>query len=324
MGDRTDCLLHAYWMAVISNRVFLVDWQHPFPLQDLLDNASPGVNLFYDANRDAKRGISARDERNSAFVQFMNGTSHDNDWDEALLMSKVRTVVAKRQRQPRMLSEDLLSFAKPEGVSTMLTSNWRGNPSLRRAIFHHAFRVSDGARRSQMNLTKSLGLNGKLVYVAVHARLGIGVGEPLGRFGKISVKQRRAAKCLASRAVRVSLMTGIPTPPVFLATDTPAFRETFRMAVREMSAGRVKVVSGEWDVVHSNKMTPIADEEPEVKDERLIRVIWGSYMDLLVMGHARHIVGLYSSFPRLAFALGDAETLTELRNEICLDVDRWQ
>lgn len=354
IGDRTGVLLYTYWLAVMSKRIFLVDWSSPFPLQHLLTNARPDANLFYDAKRDAPRGIIADPATKSLKVAFLNSTGMNYAWDEHILMSNVLTVVAHSNRMQRSFSDAFANFSKPENLSTPEMISFRANLNLQRAILHHVFRLSDDLIRDHIQMSHRMNLrspysaeeisrvgnlsgistisgtkfvgksNTQLIpYIGVHARIGKGVGEGMGRFSEITLHMKKAAKCLASRAVSLSHMTGEPPLPVFLATDTSEFRKLFQNVVSEMSHGRIKVLTGDWDIIHSTRMVPVSLGDTQSQDEELRKVMWGSYMDLIMLGHAQHVLALYSSFPRLGIRLGDAETLTELRNDICLKNDKW-
>ena len=119
-------------------------------------------------------------------------------------------------------------------------------------------------------------------------------------------------------------MSGNPALPVYLATDTPDFRRIFEKAVKMGSHGRVEVLAGDWAVVHTTRMLPRHGHPSTPKlRSHFSHVMWGTYIDLVMLGHAEHIVALYSSFSRFALALGNAETLIELQNDICVEEERW-
>lgn len=360
IGDRMGCLLYAYWLAVVSRRVFLVDWVDPFPLSHLITNARSSLNLFVDDREDAHLYLRTRFVRNSERVKYLNGTMDEHDWDEQVLLSHVPAVVSVQNRMARTLSNDLLEYNKPENISNKDMQDFRASLHLHRAVLHHVFRLNDTLRSDYERVSGAMGLRyprhegksewmgtkgwplsvgrrtldseGRTVstetglmmsnrsYIAVHARLGKGVGEESERFAGIIENMAKAAKCLAARAISVSLICGERPQPIFLATDTLEFRDNFKATVADLSHGRVEVVTGNWNVVHSTRMRGTGQA---VSDEPMERVMWGSYIDLLMLGHAQHSIALYSSFPRLALVLGDGETLTEMRNEVCLDRDGW-
>lgn len=321
IGDRTNYLIYTYWLAVLSRRVFLVDWQQPYQVTRYLTSARRGVNLFYDEKHDRPRRVTARVLHSTLHTAFLNATHLQNPWEETILMSNTRTVVASRRGFPNSFSAAFLDFNRPKELRRVDLLSLRSNHHLRRAILHHVFRTHDNLRHSHLVKALSLGLRTPYTalsrnapttpYIAVHARIGIGIGEGAGRFTNIGNKQYEAAKCLATRAIALSNMASPSQLPIFLATDTLQFRKIFRDAVTDLSNRRIPVVTGEWNVVHTGRMHLN-------RTKGLQNAISGSYMDLVLLGHAQHIVAFYSSFPRLALWLGDAESLTEIRNELCL------
>lgn len=178
-------------------------------------------------------------------------------------------------------------------------------------------------------------------YIGVHARLGVGVGE-MGhhRFRDLSRDMGKAARCLARRAVKLSQLGYRPelwdrmraagkgtgaerkkqtTIPIFLATDSPTFRPVFADTVRRLSKGTMRVIHGHWNVVHSNHV-PWGNALSGNEDDELQKAnngFWGLSMDLIMLGHAEHVISMYSTFPRFAVAIGEASTLIELRPERC-------
>lgn len=331
IGDRMGCLMFAYWAAVLSKRVFLVDWHYPFPLHEFLTEAN-GLQIFLQEGqiqREAKVGKLA----------ILTNKLSSVDTYEAVLGSDANTVIMATNRLPKPFSESELKKLLPGDLSPRFVNKMRLNRNFHRAILHHVLRLSDEMRRAQATLNSRMGISGesaderrgvlsdknwlvkpfvrpKRPYIAVHARIGAGVGENgTNRFKNISENAKLAAGCLASRAVRLSFLAGSPALPVYLATDTPKFKDIFEKVVYSYSNGRIDVVSGNWSVQHSNKLVANVNKKSRKRDWA---AMWGAYMDLVMLGHGEHILALYSSFPRLALAIGNAETLTELRNHICL------
>lgn len=344
IGDRFRCMLFAYWAAVVSNRVFLVAWDNPFPLQDFMVEGDPELNLFY--NEIGDKPELTRGQKGAMIPDVLTVTGADLDRFEKILSSSVHTVFMNTNKIPSTMSDQFLARHKPPELTIRSMDAARGSYNFFRAVFHHVFQLSDNMEKDIENLTTKMELKGTMKtpkrgwvgkyflrvfgkrrrpYIAVHARIGKGVGEGMSRFGAISAKLEVAAKCLASRAIRLSHMSGTPSLPIFLATDTAEFRYIFRDIVKEMSHGRIEVVSGEWDVVHSNRLKNRIHKNGTVVDvAENRRVMWSTFFDLIILGHGEHVLALYSSFPRLAAYLGDAESFTELKNEICLVGERWR
>lgn len=347
LGDTFGQFMLAYWTAVVTKRVFLIDWKRPFPLQDWFETADHRTEMFLQ-NEDeiSKLGINGQIDKSSIVV--LDGSEQSKTRFINIVESITRTVVFSMGSSPprdtliALVGRNLKNFQPREAV------NFLGNVNCQRAVMHHIVRLNHEIRSEHIIHARAMGLRipsdtsksnwnpAALTwrqprdtrgqgYVAVHARIGEGVGETTGRFQRVVKNLTIPARCLASRAVHISFMTGTPPPPVFLATDTPSFRAEFTRAVNEASHGRVSVLHGNWDVIHSSKL------DFQMRNQKLSREnntiewngIWASYMDLIMLGHAEHLIALQSSFPRLAFALGTAETFTELHSDICTVQEQW-
>ncbi|KAI0564558.1 hypothetical protein FGB62_25g028 [Gracilaria domingensis] len=349
LGDRLTALAFAFWAASVSERLFLVDWQDPFPLGQLFQNANPDVDVFFNQRLDDPTNDTIS-ESPSSKVAFVKAGEKGLRMYESTILSKVRTVIVEMHYMPK-LSKAFVAKRFPAGVSASYVSGVASTIPFFRIVFHHVFKLSDEMVQYQKQMSKKMrirptypirdgthsSVNSKegahtdveefdenaRPYIAVHARIGSGVGEYQGRFMDITHDMRTGAMCLASRAVRLAHMSGHPPLPIYLATDTPSFREVFREVVRNFSHGRVDVVAGDWDVVHINAFlypNNTGMEQPPAPQ----RALRDTCVDLVMLGHAEHMVALYSSFPRLALGVGTARTLTELRNEICYKVDKWK
>lgn len=211
----------------------------------------------------------------------------------------------------------MLDFNRPKGIDRAEIAAMRGSIRLRRIILNQIFRMSDRLKARYFSEANDIGLF-KKEYIAVHARLGQGVGEASVRFSRLIEEPQVAAYCLARRAI--ALAHGFKQKyrqdplPIYLATDTPEFRQTFVSSVFRLSRGKVGVLSGDWDVVHTNRLFGRAKEFSE-------QVVLDGLLDLSMLGYAQHIVAFYSSFARLALLMGKSESLTELRSEVCFQDD---
>lgn len=331
MGDTFGRLCYAYWVAVVSRRVLLVDWHEPFTIEGLVESVDTRTDMFF------RDGVDAPENVPSAHI--VTGENGIHNKLIGLLESTTTTVVMSTKTLPPVSVLETLAqrrFRATRSVRTIV--NFMSSIEFRRAILYHVLHLSAAIRRDHVHFAsrRDLAANGQgRPYIAVHARIGKGVNERSGRFVRTSGDEgAAAARCLAARAVALSVLLagGSELLPVFLATDTPAFRMVFSEAVRAASGGRTQVVSGDWAVMHSTKLAQrrqldAAKAEKTAQKVQKVQkaqtgdedwaVVWGGYMDLVMLGHAEHIVALYSSFPRLALALGNAHSLTELRNDLC-------
>lgn len=338
LGDRFQGMFYAYWVAVMTRRIFLVDWNQPFPLDDFLQGAENGLDLFYDREKDRIPLLRHQNGTKVPDMSFVTGKTTVQKEFEAIIQSRTHTVRMESSRLWNRFTKRFYEDHKAAGISARQLMEAFGSINFKRMFLHHVFRIKDSVRVRHEEMSRSMGIRAYgewkkkrrgRPYIAVHARLGKGVGEISQRFEDIMEELKTPAMCLATRAILLSLNSGSPPLPVFLATDTNEFREVFSESVRRMSHNRVRVASGDWNAVHTKDVVVSLQHLLESRNntqregiESARTALWESYADLLMLGQAEHIVALYSSFPRLAFALGDAESLTELRNELCLEEQR--
>ncbi|KAI0564559.1 hypothetical protein FGB62_25g029 [Gracilaria domingensis] len=351
LGDRLSVLAFTFWAASVSERLFLVDWQYPFPLRQLFQNTNPDVDMFFnqrldDPNRETTSGNS------SSKVAYLQAGEKGLKEYESILFSNVRTVIVEMLYTPK-LSKAFIAKRFPAEVLPSYVNSVPSTVSFFRIVFHNILKLSDEMLQYQKQMSKKMKIrptylthprtswlrrikkrSHRLVekfdenarpYIAVHARVGSGVGEfkEIGRFKNIGRDMKTGAMCLAARAVRLAHMSGHPPLPIYLATDTPSFRDVFREVVGNFSHGRVEVVGGDWNVVHINAFT-LPNNTRGAQTPKQQKALRDVYADFVMLGHAEHIVALYSSFPRLAQGVGTARTLTELRNDVCFKIDKWK
>lgn len=344
IGDRFERLIFVYFAAVISNRIFVIDWQRPFPIENFVTSAQHGSNLFFDHHSDNFHGSKYNEI-------VLDKDLHNSTFFRSVILSAERNVVMTMINRPdRSTLESLAErkFGKCGGQNEWTL--FIGNHLCRRAVLHHVVKINhDYAVQFlkyalHMNLlddiilptykTQAIGDIGLAQnqeeeftfrsiptnYISVHARLGVGVGENNDpRFGSMVNSPEIPIKCLANRAVRLAFGMPKQARRIFFATDSPSIRQLFVESVAEQGNGRLKVVHGNWDAFHTNHI----DRGRGLKDSRTQgrenkwKAIRGVYMDLLAVGKARHIVAMKSTFPLLAFNIGTAETLTLLHVDNC-------
>lgn len=371
LGDSFALLLHAYWCAVISNRLLLIDWKRPFLLTDFMDNA----DVFAETDMFFRKTDMRFDTYNTRFNPHFKSTSKcsnkiliaDIDFVQLNTTNILSMLASKNEAQTVMLlsrrtlkSKEMTALAAqniPPGFEpkdAKYFSRLLGAPeyNFHRAFARHVLKLSDRLMKEYITVCTQMGLRcastrslldeGRMKrvgtirkylnkmrpkpqrYISVHARLGVGVGEKYHERFRISQNLSLVATCLGERAVQLAVLGGNTRSkrfrgsplPIFLATDTPVFREVFRDAVRNISRNRVKVVYGKWSVLHTKRFV-LGRAFPA----RLNESVWGGYkgvwMDLLLTANGEHSISLYSTFPRFALALGDSVSLTELRAELC-------
>lgn len=408
IGDRFRPFIFSFFLSVLSKRLFLIDWQAPFPLSTFLTtNSNLNTSFFYHdymqlhydshlRNWDGTTSTSDTDKGTTTTSTAYNGKESELiisniDKVERIFFTKhldsnVKFLILCMHNPPTdNCISDYASNKIPFTLKTpsKLPSITR-NSDFQRYFFHHLFQINDEIRRDYLQKCKQLRLrcspslllrtssprvqrkqhprqtpststdtpstttnekqsvgeeegnsggsevNQQQPYIGVHARLGVGLGEgKLNRFYPLAKNIVIPARCLASRAIKLSLLSSksASTLPIFLATDTPEFRELFTDIVHEMSDGRIAVMSGDWHVGHTDRLYGQHRQKGFVFDKSLFHdewnIVWGTYMDLILLGHSDHIVSIYSTFPVIAHAIGDAMSLTQLKPDICTVQESW-
>lgn len=353
-SDLSESLVYlafAFWAASVSRRLLLVDWREPFPLDKFLVNAKSEVNLFFHAPLDDPRNETTSGVT-SKTIAFLNGSDISLFSYEPVLSSSLEVVVMQTNDTPSRFSEYFVSKYAPKDVQTSYVDNLRDNAVFYRVLFHHAFRLSDEARIHQRLMHERMRLRPvysrrpsltwpgfpkkqsivsfksydewNRPYIGVHADVGLRHKQvSFVNSKEAKLRMKRTATCLASRAVRLSFMSGIPALPVYLSTDSGMFRKLFSKNVKRFSKGGMSVIKSKKKVNHAitRKFLKAIGGETRNHDLAHNQNTWASLIDFVNLGHAEHIIALEGSVARLAMGLGTAETLVELRDEVCQRVE---
>lgn len=132
-------------------------------------------------------------------------------------------------------------------------------------------------------------------YVAVHVRLGSGVGERGNRF-QTGKSWQQIARCMGKKALdmRERVMNG--NGKVFLATDTVKFRETFKKEFGKIGGKETDVIYGNWDTKHVASLKQKVDDDSDM---------WKTIvMEWVLMTKAKAVVGNRSRFSEIAALVG--------------------
>lgn len=319
LGDRSFWLVRAYWVAVLSRRILLIDKISASALLSLLSPVSKDFNLIYNESIDISRRVTGINHQHSNSTAYLKANWNPPVEDEFLLLSNVRTVVCKCNTTLSM-SREFIERTRPENISVQIIDRIGKSHIFARILYNHVLRIRDDVRArylSEMDnldlLRRGDGNDGERTksFVAVHARIGEGLGEVKGRFQDASSNKAKFATCLARRAISIIRRWQLDNV-IYLATDTPGFTKIFNATVLQMGYGQsfYNVRSSDWRALHSARGYRGNDTQLSLNR---------SSVDLAILGHSKHIVALYSSFPRLALWIGKTHSLTEITNSVCLE-----
>lgn len=136
-------------------------------------------------------------------------------------------------------------------------------------------------------------------YVAIHARLGYGVGEirTAGRRFRLEnygVDMTAMGECFAQKAWEMARRNGV-SDRFYLATDTIEFRDVLYAGLRRRME-RAVLMFGEWDVKH------VRDLKGGDEDD-LDRYV-NTFVEVLLLAGGLGIIHLRSGFADLAIWMG--------------------
>lgn len=243
-GDRFRGILYTYQLALLSQLVLLISWQEPFPI-DLLFKSAPKVSVFYDPRIDpGPLPVSSwiRGRRRTYPIPTVAKPlpfCACNLEEPGILLSREKVVVVRTQVKPSLckLREALRTHAHLPAAreqtpalkdKSMSSSSW-----LRGAIFSLIFRellqpappliARLASMREELRaiVPSRLRVDHKghsRGYIAVHARIGYGVGE--GKIGRFNLAKKGAnitliASCLAKSAAEEAGNANLPEPQIF-------------------------------------------------------------------------------------------------------------
>lgn len=279
LGNRYRGLLRLYLISVLTRRIFLVHWPEPFPFS-LVRASAPGTDLLYDAGVDAP---SATDWR--AVTTFSVNDSRNSTLLADSLLGPGTHVFVDSSDNPALDNSSIAEFSSDSDVTNDLR---KPRPALFRAILRRVLPPSKKLLHAASKPRRN-------TYISIHARLGQGVGEEDSASTRFNTSAVAIATCLASRAHRISVASGLRH--VYLATDTPSFHVLFREAahpsLRHMSGMKNRAPQHFTDI--------------SSRDMFML-----TYRELVLLGSGRHLISTRSGFSSLAFAFGSAWTHTRL------------
>lgn len=314
LGDNIRGLMRTYSFAVLTRRVILVNWVHPYPLASVIGEEP--AKMFLLKASDLEPGEKALE-----FHYYRMRTSEFY----AALRSERRAI--SHGCGPRALIHDVL----PE----LRTPHWEGvpvppfNDAARRAIARKMYAPSADASTRHTELLDRYALctasttqvcpnYGELSrdsrkrarqYIAVHVRLGIGTGEySTLRFRVMRGNETRIARCFARRVRQLSYEMGDAGGKVLLATDTPSFQTIFR--------NQMRVLLPKAEVfMYNSRVTHYAGIPANSSSG--MRNFMQLWTEMRLLGDAEHIVSFHSGYSLCGYWMGKAVSLITIPHSEC-------
>lgn len=310
LGDNLRGIIRAYLYAVLTRRLLLVDWNRPFPLARAVDTSwyefDPVVDLASNSS------VQSFHYYHMSYVKFYD-----------TLKSNALVVRLETGHMP-VIHDTVTALCGPYHRCSEIPPHT--NDALRAAGRILLQPSKEAAVRHRKNLNRMalcVGSSTKLCqnydelgvesrkdarqYISVHARLGIGTGEYMQRFGHIKGNESTIARCLAIAVRRIQDKMGYVRPKVLLATDTPSFRNTFRYTMRNVyPKAQVTWLGGPVTHYRSIPNGQWAGSFDHLFDE------------MRLIGDGAHIIRFPSSFSTIAYLMGNALSITELWTDTCI------
>lgn len=318
LGDHIVSAICVFRYAVLSRRLFLIEWNRPYPIRLILSATARRRFVYQPA-------IDRNDSFGGQHFSFRFRVPLPRDMID-LLNGNITTVYLRAG--PLLM--------QPNTTALVSTVHWPNttippfNLNVRRSVTRTLLDPSRKLSEVVSSLKSAFRLcaaderctpwryvphfrwwpfRERKRYIAVHARLGIGTKETrISRFSKIPGNERKIAHCLAGYVKYLAISSGEKAPVVFIATDTEHFRPIFRRAMLErMSKSRVVYMRSK--VRHWNRIPR--------SSKRGLQMYFEQHAEMLLIGHATHIVSFWSGFSRCGFWRGSAKRLKVVTYKNC-------
>ncbi len=304
VGDRIRGILHAFFCAMLTERVLLIDWVQPYAL-NLAIELGMRTNFTHDPYYFGT--ATALDHEIAPFGK--HATMNDL---KMLLVKEKKWLVMTKETRPNMkwlLLDVPFHYPKLKAVKKLgklARHPWATEffPLVFRALFKATSELRD---RVEDFVTEGNDISER--FIGIHVRLGGDTREEKSKRFKSDLTLQESATCAAQTALEMAKARGIWPPRFFLACDTVKFRSVLREAMKEEDSNAV-LMFGEWKVKHVRHLN-------EEKDEDYDAFI-NTFLDLLILSHADSLLHMRSGFANLARWMGGIQPELIFHNTNCL------
>lgn len=294
-GDNVRGMVNMWGYAVATNRVLLIRFRSPYPLGTLVSH-STNREFIYDEKEDRKFGplaegkkqLGKRIEENS--VSLLRGPA------------PVTAFRVTNSENPRDFALRTSSVSYPEKIPLF-------SDVVKSAITKILLAPSDELLQLKNSFLKRNGFIDNKPYLAFHARLGRGVGERYKmRFHDL--KLDFISDCAADKLWQIAKTYEIESQDlrVFLATDTPDFRNIFKKAM-------LKRAPNSRVIYMNNRVTHFLKTHGHQAHVEM-------HLENILLGDAREIVAFWSGFSLVARWRGQATKLHPMYYHSCPHRDK--
>ena len=307
LGDRIRGVFFSFWLAVITERVFFIDWpKKPYALPvgmvpSAIDWTLPSTLPLNDSWPYLKwNGVcSGSDECGKLFPTNADMFSHDgtrldlltDNLEEKFGSTQLLSIFNRFRPQLLTWISKNPHYAKKYGKYTKSLKDFQDNRAF---IIPALFQPSE----ETMKKMKPAMFADNVPYMALHIRAGKGKGvqeDTLDRFSSFSNKEELMVRNLVSCLSTLREAANGPKR-VFLASDSEGEKELARNLLRK-NGYEVKEFNS--TALHVGRMRVLSKEFLE-EEEKMCDSYLGVYADLFMMARADYIVSSGSHFTLFA------------------------
>lgn len=296
LGDRMSTILNSYLIAALTRRVLVVDWLHPFRINEIFQIRLPNLLFQYPQDHDRFAYHCRSQCRPLDLRPFLGNRQTVYVYTTPLASALVlRHMVTEFRRDPLIhkVFEKLLVMEP------------------RFHIYKEAFRVLFWPTSNVQSYLNPISPMTIKPYLAIHARLGKGVGEVGGpRFLSSShVSIERWCNCFVHFAVNKIISTNTSNlQQIYLATDTTEFRKCFETRFENALSHvqQVKVAQPGLLPIHTKRcITPINE------------ACQFTIAEFTLLSNAELMIASTSSFSRVASLIGNVRNVEIVNRKHC-------
>lgn len=294
LGDRISTILNCFVMASLSKRILLIDWQRPQQLSSFFETRVP--LLLFNASTDEDRSAYHCREQCRSF-------------DLRPLLGDRQTVYyyGTPLAHPLVLRQILFQFRTDSFIQSIsdLVQNLPRCAHFYKDIFESVLRPRYEISQIVQKYSKIV----KRGYLAIHARLGLGVGEVGGDRFSLGNKQtlKKLCHCFVDQTM-ATLKRLDPISTVYLATDTIEFQICFERQLQERDTN-ILVLSQRTRIgkpIHIKRCS-------KNFDRTCLQVL----LDFVFLSKAAELIASPSSFSKMAYLTGGVSKRTILSARDC-------
>lgn len=282
LGDRLGTILNSFLIAVLSQRVLLIDWIHPQDLSIFFNIIYP--ELLYDHQKDFSKNV-------------YHCRSQWRPFDLRPFLGNMSTIFiyGTPTVHPLVLRQMVFEFRSDPFIGSIFESL---------LLLHRDFHIYDVIYRSiltpradVLRMVDSQLTGPGHQYLAIHARIGKGVGETGGDRFFIQKKASLVELCECFFNKSIAVLNENPNlKSIYVATDTPEFGQIFELRLK-LAMPHINLISK-----HVRLGEPKHTKLCRFKEDRQCMQV---VLDFVFLSKCNYLIASHSSFSKVAHVVGN-------------------